>query len=74
MQEVGGADSEKLLEMAQKSHHRRVKESDSAFGSQHSNSERSCEEMSKDTPNDITDNHIASKANSTVNSIVGNSI
>ena len=72
VQEVGGADSEKLLEMARKSHQRRVKESDSAFGSQHSNSERRCEERSKDTPNGTTTNHTAGKANGTVSSIVEN--
>ena len=70
VQEVGGTSSEKLLEMARKAHHRRLKENDSAFGSQHlrSNSERSSEEKGRETPNGITDNHVG-KANGTVTSI-----
>ena len=72
VQEVGGTGSEKLLEMARKAHQRRLKENDSAFGSQHlrSNSERSnCEEKGKDIPNGITDNHVSCKTNGTVSSI-----
>ncbi|CAB4031612.1 Hypothetical predicted protein, partial [Paramuricea clavata] len=71
VQEVGGKGSEKLLEMARKAHHRRLKENDSAFGSQHlrSNSERSSDERGRDTPNGITDNHVPGKANGTVSSI-----
>lgn len=67
VQEVGGEGSEKLLEMARKAHHRRLKENDSAFGSQHlrSNSERSSDERGRDTP----DNHVPGKTNGTVSSI-----
>ncbi len=71
VQEVGGAGSEKLLEIARKAHHKRLKENDSAFGSQHlrNNSERSSEEKSKDIPNGTTDNHVGCNANGTVSCI-----
>ena len=71
VQEVGGTSSEKLLEMARKAHHRRLKENDSAFGSQHlrSNCERSSEDRGRETPSGISDNHVA-KANGAVASIV----
>lgn len=75
VKEVGGEASGKLYEMARKARHRRLKGSDSVFGSQYSrsNSHRNPTDQRKDnSPSRTSDNGNTMNANGTVEPIAEN--